>query len=337
MGDIKIKNMEEFVVVSGILCLIVFKYFNDLFSVCVLICVKIEEVLEWYDYCLNMFVMNQNCKLIKNVGVVVLYLVDLFFVELVWNIEQWCIVVGYCFILYSLYGEQVFENDIFESLWLLKFVGVLMVLLGWVLDKVVIEKFCVDILMVLFDSSIFDVGVNFIGLDNLQFVVLMVEYFCCMGELLCFFEMVKLLNLNVNKWCQGYLDVMEWLGYEFMIIKVEGEGWDFEEIGCVGGLKVLSDKRFIINIVFCSNDCLVIGFFVVCYEVCLCVGCEVDCVYCVVGQDDYLFLCFICLLLMMVVQDYEVIFNGVVEVLLYMIEGEVGLYCVILFEGKLIM
>lgn len=337
MGDTKIKNMEEFAAVSGISRPTVSKYFNDPSSVRASTRAKIEEALERYDYRPNMFAMNQNRKLTKNVGVVVPYLADPFFGELARNIEQRCIAAGYRPTLYSSHGEQALENDILESLRSLKPAGVLMAPLGRASDKAAIEKFCADIPTVLFDSSIPDAGANFIGSDNPQFAALMVEYLCRTGEPPCFFEMAKPSNPNANKRRQGYLDAMERLGHEPTIIKVEGEGWDFEEIGRVGGLKALRDKRFTTNTVLCSNDRLAIGLLAACYEARLRVGREADCAYRVAGQDDHPFSRFTCPPLTTVAQDYEAISSGAVETLLHTIEGEAGPHRVTLFEGKLIM
>lgn len=75
-----------------------------------------------------------------------------------------------------------------------------------------------------------------------------------------------LVNFNVNKCCNVYFEMMDWFGFELYVIKIEGEGWVFEEIGCQGVLCFLEIGGFLINMVLCSNDCLVIGFLLVCYE-----------------------------------------------------------------------
>lgn len=78
----KIRNMEEFAALSGISRPTVSKYFNDRQSVRRSTREKIESALERCDYRPNIFAINQNRKLTKNVGIVVPYLADPFFAEI---------------------------------------------------------------------------------------------------------------------------------------------------------------------------------------------------------------------------------------------------------------
>ena len=125
MTNAKIKNMVDFAGVSGISRPTVSKYFNDPSSVRASTRERIEKALEEYDYRPNMFAMNQNRKLTRNIGIVVPYLADPFFAEIARTIEQRCIDAGYRPTLYSSHGEQDHENDILDSLRSLKPAGVL--------------------------------------------------------------------------------------------------------------------------------------------------------------------------------------------------------------------
>ena len=78
MSGRHIRNMEEFAEVSGISRPTVSKYFNDPESVRKSTRGKIEAALEEYDYRPNIFAVNQNRKLTKNVGIVVPNLADPF-------------------------------------------------------------------------------------------------------------------------------------------------------------------------------------------------------------------------------------------------------------------
>ncbi|WP_428672406.1 LacI family DNA-binding transcriptional regulator, partial [Roseibium sp.] len=71
MTDRKIRNMEEFASVSGISRPTVSKYFNDPESVRQSTRARIEEALERYDFRPNIFAINQNRRLTKNIGIVV--------------------------------------------------------------------------------------------------------------------------------------------------------------------------------------------------------------------------------------------------------------------------
>ena len=88
MSGRKIRNMEEFAAVSGISRPTVSKYFNDPDSVRASTREKIEKALQEHDYRPNIFAMNQNRKLTKNLGVVVPYLADPFFAEIARRIED---------------------------------------------------------------------------------------------------------------------------------------------------------------------------------------------------------------------------------------------------------
>jgi DNA-binding LacI/PurR family transcriptional regulator len=68
MSDAKVRNMEEFASLSGISRPTVSKYFQDPDSVRPSTRARIEKALERYDYRPNIFAMNQNRKLTKNVG-----------------------------------------------------------------------------------------------------------------------------------------------------------------------------------------------------------------------------------------------------------------------------
>ena len=87
----KIRNMEEFAEVSGISRPTLSKYFNDPDSVRVSTRERIETALGEYDYRPNVYAINQNRKLTKNVGIVVPFQADPFSAEIARNIEQRCI------------------------------------------------------------------------------------------------------------------------------------------------------------------------------------------------------------------------------------------------------
>ena len=337
MKETKIRNMEEFAAVSGISRPTVSKYFNDPASVRPSTRERIEKALSEYDYRPNIFAMNQNRKLTKNVGIVVPYLADPFFAEIARNVEKRCIAAGFRPTLFSAHGEPELEIEILDTLRSMKPAGVLLAPLGRASDVGAVEKFCADVPTVLFDSSMPDLGLAFVGSDNPQFARLAVEYLCRTGEPPCFFEMKTPANPNANRRRQGYLAAMEALGHEPVIFKAEGTGWDFEDIGYREGLRALSENRFPTNTVLCSNDRLAIGFLVACYELGLRVGHGPDCDIRVAGQDDHPFARFTCPPLTTVAQDYESVSRSAVDILFKSIEGGHVERQTLLFEGKLVM
>lgn len=338
MDGQKLRNMEEFAAASGISRPTVSKYFHDPSSVRESTRRRIESALERYDYRPNIYAINQNRRLTKNIGIVVPYLADPFFAEIARNIERRCIDAGFWPILFSSHGEQGLENDILDSLRSLKPAGVLLAPLGRASDRGVIEKFCSDVPTVLFDSNIEGVGQAFIGSDNFQSIPLMVEYLCRTGEPPCFFEMPPV-NPNANKRRNAYVQAMERLGHAPHVIRVDGSDWGFEAIGYREGIRVIERRELPTNTVLCSNDRLAIGLLAAAYEKGLRVGRGSGAALRVAGHDDHPFSRFTCPPLTTISQDYAAISDKSVETLFEVIEngGDIGRRLETLFEGKLVM
>ncbi|WP_170773727.1 LacI family DNA-binding transcriptional regulator [Ruegeria lacuscaerulensis] len=317
----KIKNMEEFAALSGISRPTVSKYFHDPDSVRPTTRARIEEALEQFDYRPNIYAVNQNRKLTKNIGIVVPYLADPFFAEIARYLEQSCIAAGYRPFLFSSHGEQKLENEILDGLQSLKPAGVLLAPLGRISDKSAIEKFCASVPTVLFDSNLDGLGAAFIGSDNFSFVSQTVEYMTRTGEPPSFFEMRTPANPNANKRRKAYVDVMDRLGFEPHVIKIEGTGWAFEEIGRKGALKALDERKLRTDSVLCSNDRLAIGFLAACFERGIRVGRKDDCTLRVASNDDHPFAKFTCPSLTTAAHDYDNVAARSVETLFELIEN----------------
>ena len=334
----KIRNMEEFASLSGISRPTVSKYFNDPASVRKSTRERIETALERYDYRPNIFAVNQNRRMTKNIGIVVPYLADPFFAEIARRIERRCIAEGLRPTLFSAHGEQDLENDILDGLRALKPAGVLLAPLGRGSDRNVVERFCRDVPTILFDSNIEGAGAAFVGSDNFQSVPMMVDYLCRTGEPPWFLEMQSV-NPNANKRRNAYIQGMKALGHEPKVVRVGGEGWDFEDIGYRGARRLISEDKLPGNTVLCSNDRLAIGFLAAAYEAGMRIGHAPDCSMRVAGHDDHPYSRFTCPALTTVAQDYESISEKSVELLFRLIDsgGELGKRTEIFFEGKLVM
>lgn len=337
MEESKIRNMDEFAAVSGVSRPTVSKYFHDPDSVRSSTRRRIEAALERYDYRPNIFAVNQNRKLTKNLGIIVPYLADPFFAEIARNIEQRCIDFGYRPTLFSSHGDPALEVEILENLRSLKPAGVLLAPLGRISDRTKIAKFCADVPTVLFDSEIPDQGLAYVGSDNPQFSMLVVDYLSRTGDPPCFFEMKAPSNPNANKRRDGYLDAMSRLGHTPHIVQADGAGWNFEEIGRKEGGRALDAKRFPTNTVLCSNDRLAIGFLTACFERRIRVGRESNCAIRVAGQDDHPFSRFTCPPLTTVAQDYDAISQHAVETLFRAMQSNETEHETRLFAGRLIV
>ncbi|MBY6042406.1 LacI family DNA-binding transcriptional regulator [Phaeobacter italicus] len=335
----KIRNMEEFASVSGISRPTLSKYFNDPTSVRDSTRKRIEAAVEQYDYRPNLYAMNQNRRLTKNIGIVVPYLADPFFAEIARTLENHVLRTGYRPVLLGSHGRPELEIENLENLRLIKPAGVLLAPLGRVSEREHIEAFCKEVPTVLFDANIDGVGHAFVGSNNGQSIGLIVDYLCRTGEPPAFFEMETPTNPNAYKRRTAYLAAMERLDHKPRLIQAPGEGWEFEEIGFREGSRLLRDKTLPTDTILCSNDRLAIGFLSAAYEAGLRVGLGPGCALRVAGHDDHPFSRYTCPTLTTVSQDYEAIAKKSAEALLELIEaGSPGdSREETLFEGRLIM
>ncbi len=339
MAARKIRNMEEFAEVSGISRPTVSKFFNDPESVRPSTRSRIEAALEKYDYRPNIYAINQNRKLTKNVGVIVPMLADPFFVEIARNIEQRCIDAGFRPTLFSAHGSPELETEIMDSLRSLKPAAVLFAPLGRASDRGALEKFCADVPTILFDSNLEGIGEAFVGSDNYSFVSQTVEYLSRTGEPPCFFEMKTPANPNANKRRNAYLAMMERLGLEAQVYQIDGEGWSFEEIGRRGAFRLLEEGALKTNTVLCSNDRLAIGFLSACYEAGVRVGRDEQSALRVASHDDHPYSRFTCPSLTTAAHDYTAVAKNSVEAMVNLIEagGSFGSREETVYPARLIM
>ncbi|MEM9206304.1 MAG: LacI family DNA-binding transcriptional regulator, partial [Pseudomonadota bacterium] len=182
MSGKPIKNMEQFASVSGISRPTVSKYFNDPKSVRPSTRSRIESALERYDYRPNIYAINQNRRLTRNVGIIVPYLFDPFFAEIARSIERLCIEAGYRPILFNSHGDPATERENLDALSALKPAGALIAPLGRASDQGEIERFCEMVPTVLFDSNINGIAKAFVGSNNAQSIDLIVKHLCNTGE-----------------------------------------------------------------------------------------------------------------------------------------------------------
>ena len=316
-----IKNMDEFASIVGISRPTISKYFNDADSVRPTTRLKIEEALKKYKYRPNIYAINQNRKLTKNIGIIVPYLADPFFAEIARFLERRVLDFGFTPSLFSAHGDTEIEQTILDTLRSLRPAGVLLAPLGRASDKRHIEEFCRDVPTILFDSNIEGMGEAFIGSDNFSFVSQTVEYLSRTGSTPTFFEMSDPANPNAKKRRNAYLAMMKQLELEPHMVQIEGSGWDFEEIGRAGALKILKQDALPTDTILCSNDRLAIGLLSACYELGIRVGREKDSELRVASHDDHPYSKFTCPSLTTAAHDYESVASQSVDTLFKLIEA----------------
>lgn len=337
MTGIKIRNMQEFADVSGISRPTISKYFNDPDSVRPGTRGRIEAALERYDYRPNIYAMNQNRKLTKTIGIVVPLISDPYFAEIARNLEQRCITAGYRPTLFSSHGDSAFEVEVLDTLRSLKPAGALLAPLGRASDKQALKRFCNDVPTMIFDSSVEEIGLGFVGSDNFQFTQHIADYLCRTGEPPCLFDMKTPANPNALRRRQSYLDTMAAFGHTPHVISVEGEGWGFEEIGRLGGHEALTQARFPTNTILCSNDRLAIGLLTACYEQGVRVGRGPDDAIRVAGQDGHPHSRYTCPPLTTISHDYDAVSQTAADGLFAAIDGRVSPWKSTRLEGRLIL
>ena len=106
-----------------------------------------------------------------------------------------------------------------------------------------------------------------------------------------------------------------------IVRRVEGQGWDFERVGYLGGLSVLDKGLLPTRTVLCSNDRLAIGFLAACYERGVRVGHGVENGLRVASHDDHPYARSTCPALTTAAHDYEVVSRRAVESLFELIES----------------
>ena len=339
MSELKIKNMEDFASVSGISRPTVSKYFNDPDSVRKSTRARIEAALEQHDYRPNIYAVNQNRRQTKNIGLVVPNLTDPFFAGIARTIEELIADAGYNPLMLSSHGGPDHEISNLDSLRSIKPAGVLLAPLGRASHSDQVKKFTDEFPTVLFDANLDDIGEAFFGSDNRQSIGLIVEYLCRTGEPPVFFETKTPINPNALKRRAAYIASMERLSQEPHLIQVEGEGWNFEEIGFKAATKVISQKQLQTNTVLCSNDRLAIGVLSAAYESGLRIGHGDGSALRIAGHDDHPFSRYTCPSLTTVSQDYQSIAARSVETILARIDSEKRFENreVKLFNGQIVM
>lgn len=333
----KIPNMQVFAEVCGISRPTISRYFNDPGSVRQSTRRRIEEALEKYDYQPNIFAINQNRRMTKNVGVVVPYIEDPFYAKIVRHIERRFLDAGYWPIVLSSHGETELEVKALQTLKSLKLAGAVVAPLGEASDLQALHAFGSAIPTIFFDSGL-QAGKGFVGTNNFQSIGLVVDYLCRTGEPPCYLDMPPV-NSNASERRDAYIYSMEQLGLTPHVVSVQEQGWSFEEIGYAEGLELIGGRGFPSPTVLCANDRIAIGLLAAAYESGLRVGHGNGCAMRIAGHDDHPLSRFTCPPLTTVSHDYVAIAKHAVDKLFQLLDKGRSLeqHPLVRLEGRLIM
>ncbi|MGQ9366807.1 LacI family DNA-binding transcriptional regulator [Azospirillum sp. ST 5-10] len=341
MTEKLVRNMEDFARASGLSRPTISKYFNDPNSVRRSTREKIERALLEFDYRPNIHAVNLNRKNPRNIGVIVPYILDPFFAEIVRQIEILSLREGYWAIVVSSHGDRGLEAKAIQTFLSLKLSGAVIAPLGEDSDLDLINGLRRSMPLVFLDSRIAD-DLPFVGTDNVQSVSLMVEYLCRTGERPCFLEMPPL-NRNALERSAAYVRAMERLGHEPHVVATRSASWEFERVGFEETNRILDDGGFPTRTVLCANDRLAFGVMAAAYQRGLRIGRGVEADLRVAAHDDHPLSRYTCPALTTVAQDYAQLARTSLNLLLGMIDGSVPLDAtpdrspLTLLEARLIM
>ncbi|EXL07365.1 LacI family DNA-binding transcriptional regulator [Brucella anthropi] len=303
MTEQKIRTMEEFAAASGLSRPTVSKYFDNPESVKPSTRARIEKALKDYNYQPNIFAVSLNRKKPKNIGVIVPHISDPFYAEIIRQIEMRCLAEGYWTIVLSSHGERKLEARAMRTLMSLKIAGVLMAPLGFDTDEKLLSSLSNSTPAVFLDSRISD-DQPFVGTDNRQSIGNITEYLYRTGEHPCFLEMPAV-NQNALERRSAYIETMERLGVEPIVLPIEAKNWNFEELGYQEAGRIFDRGGFPTRTVLCANDRLAFGVISAAFERRRHVGREEGCDLRVAGHDDHPLSRFTCPPLTTVAQDYR--------------------------------
>ncbi|MBQ0709294.1 MULTISPECIES: LacI family DNA-binding transcriptional regulator [unclassified Ochrobactrum] len=319
MAENKIRTMEEFAAASGLSRPTVSKYFDNPESVKPSTRARIEKALKDHNYQPNIFAVSLNRKKPKNIGIIVPHISDPFYAEIIRQIEMRCLAEGYWTIVLSSHGDRKLEARAMRTLMSLKIAGVLMAPLGFDTDARLLANMSDSMPTVFFDSRIGD-DQPFVGTNNHQSIGNITQYLCRTGEHPCFMEMPAV-NQNAVERRAAYIETMEGLGVEPIVLSMPAKNWNFEELGHQEAGRILDTGGFPTRTILCANDRLAFGVISAAFERKLRVGREEGCDLRVAGHDDHPLSRFTCPALTTVAQDYRQIAQIGLDMLFSRING----------------
>jgi LacI family transcriptional regulator, repressor for deo operon, udp, cdd, tsx, nupC, and nupG len=334
----KIKNMEEFSLAVGVSRPTVSKYFNDPDSVRMEIRSRIELALKKTDYRPNLFAINLNRKRPKNIGIIVPYIADPFYAEIIRQFEMQCLSRGYWAVTLSSHGDKQIEAKAVQTLLSLKVAGAIVAPLGFASDANLMKSLKDSLPVIFLDSRIGEQS-PFFGTNNRQSVSLLVQYLCRTGELPTFLSMPP---VNQNAWERkaAYVAMMEELGHEPFVVETNGTGWNFEEIGFLEAGRILDGDGFPTRTILCANDRLAFGVMAASCQRGLRIGPGAAADLRVAGHDDHPLSRYACPALTTVAQDFAGIARASLHALFTAIDHNVsdpGGQHGVRFDARLVM
>ncbi|MBE0414401.1 LacI family DNA-binding transcriptional regulator [Yoonia sp.] len=324
MKKSKIKTMEELSEAIGVSRPTLSRYFQDPDSVRESTSRKIQLGLEKVEYVPNFFATRMNRKSTGMIGVIIPYLNDLFFTNLLEQIELAAMDAGYTVISQCSHSDPAIEARAAETFMSMNVDGALVIPLGNQSDLKVYRRLESRLPFVLVDSrpkTMLDV--DYVGTDHEKSCDLMTDYLCRMGEPPVFLAMPRV-NFNALEREDAYIRHMTAHGHKPEVIGTEmiEEGWHFEAHGEAVLDRHLSRGEYTERSILCANDRVAIGALRAAARHGLVPGRGQKGGFRIAGHDDYPLCPFTIPALTTIAQDFEAIGKASVLRLIEIINGE---------------
>jgi DNA-binding LacI/PurR family transcriptional regulator len=315
MPNKPIKTMEEFSEFVGLSRPTVSRFFQNPESVRISTRRRIERAVESSGFRPNLLATNLNRQKSKILGIIVPTLFDPFYMAITRRIDQIVTLQGFHAFTLSSDGRPELESEAIKTFTSMNVAGSFIAPLGKKTVRSELRNIKQSMPLVAVDSPL-DEETSFVGTNNAQSMMLMVNYLCRSGDPPVYFDMPDV-NDNASQRRKAYSQSMEKLGYE-PIFAVSGtfDTWDFEKFAFDQTTVILSRGDFATRTVLCANDRLAFGVLAACYQAGVKVGRGSDCRLRVAGHDNQPLSAFTCPPLTTVSQNYDDIGRIATEILL---------------------
>ncbi|MCB2130623.1 MAG: LacI family DNA-binding transcriptional regulator [Rhodobacteraceae bacterium] len=335
----KVNTMEELAEAIGVSRPTLSRYFQSPELVRRTTSLKIQRGLAKVEYVPNFFATRLNRKSTGIIGVIIPYLNDLFFSNLLECIEIAAMEAGYSVISKCSHSDPTIEAGAAESFMSMNVDGVLVAPLGNQSDADVHQRLQSRIPFVLVDSRPATMpDVDFVGTNHVQSTGLITEYLCRVGGPPVFLAMPRV-NFNALEREKAYIAKMNELGHKPTVIGVQPveNHWHFEAHGEAVLSAHLARGQLGNESILCANDRVAIGALRAAARHGLSPGRGREGGLRIAGHDDNPLCPFTVPALTTVAQNFEAIAKASISRLVAIIRTQVagGAAQVQLFDGEL--
>lgn len=341
MNKPRIKTMEDLSLAIGVSRPTLSRFFQDPSLVKAKTVAKIEKGLEQVEYVPNFFATRLNRKSTRMIGVIIPYLNDLFFTELLEAVEVAAMDAGLTVITQCSHSDPAIEARAAETFMSMNVDGAIVAPLGDHSDQMVYQRLKSRMPFVLMDSRPKTMpDVDYVGTNHAQSTGLITEYLSRVGGPPVFLAMPRV-NFNAVERENGYIAKMNELGLVPEVIGAEfvNENWHFEDHGEAVLAAEFARGRFTDRSILCANDRVAIGALRAASRHGLTPGQLKKGGLRIAGHDDYLLCPYLNPPLTTVAQDTASIGRKAVLRMLQLIRGEVidDAPEITLFDGNLVV